>query len=120
MNDLTLCAFLAVATGLNNFSRVLGGALGVAIASATLNSSLNSDLPQILPADLLTTVLEYPEGIRSGSIPEQYIQPVLYIYLEGLHTVYSVLTAMSGVCKLCRCCCHAENTFACMLTLQFF
>lgn len=88
----------AVALGLTNFVRVLGGALGIAVASATLNSTLHEDLPLVIPLEYISDVLEYPESLRT-ILPADYVQPVIEIYVRALHIVWYVLTAMSAACK---------------------
>lgn len=87
---------LAVVTGLNNFSRVLGGALGVAIASAVLNSFLQKNLPGVLPEQYVLEVFNSPEYIRNG-LPEEYIHLATEVYVESLRYVWYILIAMSSV-----------------------
>lgn len=91
--------FEAVALGLLNFVRVLGGAIGIAIASATLNSTLHRDLPSVVPSTYINDILEYPDSLRT-MVPSQYVQPVIEIYLRALQIVWYVITAMSVACKL--------------------
>lgn len=85
-------------TGLNNFSRVLGGALGVAIASAVLNSFLQKKLPGVLPEQYVLEVFNSPEYIRNG-LPEEYIHAATEVYVESLRYVWYILIAMSSVGK---------------------
>lgn len=99
---------LAVALGLTNFVRVLGGALGIAVASATLNSILHKDLPLIIPSVFINDILEYPESLRT-ILPSEYIQPVIEIYVKALHIVWYVLTVMSAACKLQRLLSHCGD-----------
>ncbi|KAI9495948.1 major facilitator superfamily domain-containing protein [Zychaea mexicana] len=87
---------IAVVTGLNNFSRVLGGALGVAIASAILNSSLKKDLPNAIPMQYVEMIFQSPEYIRDG-LPQEYFQTTVEIYVESLRFVWHILTIMSGL-----------------------
>ncbi|KAI8137956.1 major facilitator superfamily domain-containing protein [Fennellomyces sp. T-0311] len=87
---------VAVVTGLNNFSRVLGGALGVAIASAVLNSSLQKDLPQAIPMEYAQLIFQSPEYIREG-LPEEYFETTIRIYVDGLRFVWHILIIMSGI-----------------------
>ncbi|KAL1935444.1 hypothetical protein VTP01DRAFT_4584 [Rhizomucor pusillus] len=91
---------IAVALGLTNFVRVLGGALGIAVASATLNSTLHEDLPSVIPLEYISDVLEYPESLRT-ILPADYVQPVIEIYVRALHIVWYVLTAMSAASFVC-------------------
>lgn len=91
-----LSCLKAVVTGLNNFSRVLGGALGVAIASAVLNSTLQQKLPGVVPMAYVEQIWQSPEYVRSG-LPEQYIDPVLSVYVDSLRLVWYILTIMSGL-----------------------
>ncbi|CDH61531.1 tetracycline efflux protein [Lichtheimia corymbifera JMRC:FSU:9682] len=87
---------IAVVTGLNNFSRVLGGALGVAIASAVLNSFLQKNLPGVLPEQYVQEVFNSPEYIRNG-LPEEYILLATEVYVDSLRYVWYILIAMSSV-----------------------
>lgn len=86
---------VAVVTGLNNFSRVLGGALGVAIASAVLNSSLKTNIIGAIPEEYATQVLASPEYVRNG-LPDEYIPIIINAYVESLRKVWYVLIAMAG------------------------
>ncbi|KAG2221339.1 hypothetical protein INT45_014023 [Circinella minor] len=87
---------VAVVTGLNNFSRVLGGALGVAIASAVLNSSLQRDLPNAIPIEYAEMIFQSPEYIRHG-LPQEYFDATVRIYVESLRFVWHILIIMSGM-----------------------
>ncbi|KAI7885738.1 MFS general substrate transporter [Lichtheimia hyalospora FSU 10163] len=87
---------IAVVTGLNNFSRVLGGALGVAIASAVLNSFLQKNLPGALPEQYMLEVFNSPEYIRNG-LPEEYLHAATEVYVESLRYVWYILIAMGSV-----------------------
>ncbi|KAI7858692.1 major facilitator superfamily domain-containing protein [Circinella umbellata] len=87
---------VAVVTGLNNFSRVLGGALGVAIASAVLNSSLQRDLPSAIPKEYAEMIFQSPEYIRHG-LPQDYFDTTVRIYVESLRFVWHILVIMSGM-----------------------
>ncbi|KAI9247682.1 major facilitator superfamily domain-containing protein [Phascolomyces articulosus] len=87
---------IAVVTGLNNFSRILGGALGVAIASAVLNSSLRKDLPAVIPMEYAEMIAQSPEYIRHG-LPEEYFGPTVEVYVDSLRFVWHILVIMSGV-----------------------
>ncbi|KAI9272045.1 major facilitator superfamily domain-containing protein [Helicostylum pulchrum] len=91
---------LGVVTGLGNFTRILGGALGVAIASAILNSSLAKELPKHVPADIVQNVLASSEYVRHGCPPE-YFEIVLASYLEALHLIWYIITAMCGIGFCC-------------------
>lgn len=88
--------FLAVVTGLGNFSRILGGALGVAIASAVLNSELTAKLPEVLPAEIAYAVIQSSEFVNHG-LPEQYKETTLTIYVQALQLIWYVLIPMAGL-----------------------
>lgn len=88
--------YIAVVTGLGNFSRILGGALGVAISSAVLNSQLTQELPKVLPLEQATMVIQSSEYVNHG-LPVEYLTVTLRVYVESLQLIWYVLTPMSGL-----------------------
>ncbi|KAI7857697.1 major facilitator superfamily domain-containing protein [Circinella umbellata] len=90
---------IAVVTGLNNFSRILGGALGVAIASAILNSTLKKDLPNLIPIEYAEIIFQSPEFIRHG-LPQEYFDVTVRVYVDSLRFVWHILTIMAGLAFL--------------------
>lgn len=106
--------YLAVATGLGNFARVLGGALGIgtyiyyisikhlyllfiiAISSTVLNTQLAEKLPQVLPPQIAAAVLSSSEYVHHG-LPEEYFATTLHVYTESLRLCWYVLTPMAGL-----------------------
>ncbi|KAG2221330.1 hypothetical protein INT45_014014 [Circinella minor] len=87
---------VAVVTGLNNFTRALGGALGIAIASAALNSTLQNNLSNIIPIEYASLVIQSKDYIRNG-LPLEYMEPTLRVYMDSLKFMWCILIIMSGL-----------------------
>ncbi|KAI8140963.1 major facilitator superfamily domain-containing protein [Fennellomyces sp. T-0311] len=91
---------IAVALGLQNFVRTLGGALGVAIASTLLNSSLKADLPNVIPMKYAEQVLDSPGYIRNG-LPSEYVDAAISTYANSMRSVWIIIVIITGIGVLC-------------------
>ena len=91
--------FIAVVTGLNNFTRALGGALGIAIASAALNSTLQKNLSNAIPTEYASLVVQSKDYIRNG-LPLEYMEPTIRVYMDSLKFMWCILIIMSGLGKV--------------------
>ncbi|KAI9317562.1 major facilitator superfamily domain-containing protein [Dichotomocladium elegans] len=83
---------IAVVTGLNTFSRMLGSALGVAISASILNSSLRKKLSLVIPMEYVTAVVESPEYVRNG-LPSEYYEVTIKTYVQSLRLLWYILVA---------------------------
>ncbi|KAI9317564.1 major facilitator superfamily domain-containing protein [Dichotomocladium elegans] len=91
---------IAVVTGLNNFSRVLGGAIGVAVASTILNSTLQKGLGGSVPSEFAAIIYAAPEFIRNG-LPEEYMELAIDEYVKALRVVWYVLIGLGACGFIC-------------------
>ena len=87
---------IAVGLGLQNFFRLLGGAIGVAIASSILNSSLTSNLTKTLPLEYAKNVLDSPNYIRNG-LPSAYFDATIDIYASSMQLIWYISVTISGI-----------------------
>ncbi|KAI7870555.1 major facilitator superfamily domain-containing protein [Spinellus fusiger] len=88
----------AVAIGLNNFTRILGGALGIAISSAILNSTLKKELVLLIPPSEAQKAIDSIEYIHMG-LPSNYLETALNVYVKGFQLIWYVLAGIAGVGK---------------------
>lgn len=114
---LILRIYVAVVTGLGNFSRILGGALGIgktfeqnlepaytsqlnksliAVSSAVLNSQLKQELPKILPLNEAMAVIQSSEYVNH-MLPKEYLADTLKVYADALRLIWYVLIPMSSM-----------------------
>ncbi|RDW74160.1 MFS general substrate transporter-61 [Coleophoma crateriformis] len=89
----------AVATGLRNFVRTIGGSTGLAVSGAILNNTLRtklSGLSFITPA-LLDTLSSSTYGLSSLGLTAEEKNSVLDAYMAGLEHIYLLYVCSTGL-----------------------
>ncbi|EPE05235.1 mfs general substrate transporter [Ophiostoma piceae UAMH 11346] len=95
---------MAVATGVRNFVRLLGGTIGLSIAAAILNNSLKNELSSdgVFSDSQLAAILADPTHIRASSLgltPSQKTAALL-AYTHGVRNIFYFIIPC---CIICLC-----------------
>jgi len=94
---------MGVATGLNNFTRQLGGAVGVAVASALLTGGLTSRLSAAFPGQKVDTASLLTPAAGSGPpLPKAAEEAVRSAFAGALHSVFlmTLVAVVLGACAV--------------------
>ncbi|KAF2113163.1 major facilitator superfamily transporter [Lophiotrema nucula] len=94
----------AVATGLRNFMRTIGGAFGLIISGAILSNTLSSRLGHLpfITGDILKSLTSSTYSLDSLSFTKEEKQVVLDSYMDGISYIY-ILYAASTSTNLILC-----------------
>ncbi|KAE9369700.1 putative tetracycline efflux protein [Stipitochalara longipes BDJ] len=81
---------MAVATGMRNFLRMLGGTVALAACAAILNNTAKTELVSVLPYDTIQAIIADPTRITSGklglTVPQQ--SAALLAYSHGIRNIF--------------------------------
>jgi MFS family permease len=88
----------AVATGLRNFIRTIGGAFGLIISGAILSNTLDKDLSHLsfMSKDILQNLTSSTYALDSVGFTESEKQLVLDSYMKGIRYIYILYAASAG------------------------
>ncbi|CAO3652082.1 unnamed protein product [Cunninghamella blakesleeana] len=87
---------ISVATGLNNFSRLLGSAIGISVSSSILNSELNKNLSNLLPPEYVDMVIKQALYVQQG-LPEQYKTITIQAYCDSIRFIWYIITPITAL-----------------------
>ncbi|KAF1998715.1 major facilitator superfamily transporter [Amniculicola lignicola CBS 123094] len=88
----------AVATGLRNFIRTIGGAFGLIISGAILSNTLDRDLGHLpwMSSTLLKNLTSSTYSLDKGGLTQEQRQMVLNSYMSGITYIFIMYAASSG------------------------
>ncbi|RDW67602.1 MFS general substrate transporter-11 [Coleophoma cylindrospora] len=89
----------AVATGLRNFVRTIGGSTGLAVSGAILNNTLRTKLSGLsfITPTLLDTLSSSTYGLSSLGLTSEEKNTVLDAYMAGLEHIYLLYVCSTGL-----------------------
>jgi predicted MFS family arabinose efflux permease len=92
----------AVATGLRNFIRTIGGAFGLVISGVILSNTLCQNLtdPAFISDGLITQLTSSTYDLDKLGLTQSQQDRVLDIYMLGIHYIFAFYTACIGL-SLC-------------------
>jgi len=88
----------AVATGLRNFLRTVGGAFGLTLSGAILNNVLRAKLEGLpyISESLLQNLASSTYGLASEGLSSEQEDTVLAAFMDGLHDIFILYVASAG------------------------
>jgi EmrB/QacA subfamily drug resistance transporter len=88
----------AVATGLRNFIRTIGGAFGLIISGAILSNTLDKDLSQLpfMTRNILQNLTSSTYGLDKMGFTFEEREQVLNSYMKGIEYIYILYAASAG------------------------
>jgi MFS family permease len=89
----------AVATGLRNFIRTIGGAFGLVISGVILSNTLGQNLtdPAFVSDGLITQLTSSTYDLDKLGLTRNQQDRILDIYMLGLHYIFAFYTACIGL-----------------------
>jgi hypothetical protein len=92
----------AVATGLRNFLRTIGGAFGLVVAGVILSNTLSQNLggETFMSDDLIAELTSSTYALDSLDLSQEQKDRVLNVYMLGLHYVFVFFLVCTGLSLL--------------------
>ncbi|WWC66326.1 uncharacterized protein I206_100227 [Kwoniella pini CBS 10737] len=88
---------MATATGIRNFTRMLGGTIALAVGSAIVNNRVKSNLKGILSDDVFNIILSDPTQVKSLGLTDEQANSVIQAYSKGINGVFYFTTPVIGL-----------------------
>ncbi|KAF2730610.1 major facilitator superfamily transporter [Polyplosphaeria fusca] len=88
----------AVATGLRNFIRTIGGSFGVIISGAILSNTLSSQLSHLpfITGEILKNLTSSTFSLAESGFTEEQKEIILASYMSGIRYIYILYAASAG------------------------
>ncbi|WWC58666.1 uncharacterized protein I303_101210 [Kwoniella dejecticola CBS 10117] len=88
---------MATATGLRNFTRMLGGTIALAVGNAIVNNRVRSELNGVLSGDVLGIILSDPTQVKSVGLTDEQVGAVIQAYSKGINGIFYFTTPAIGL-----------------------